>query len=148
MVFLKRTAPGQNLGRFHDEVNRLFDGLGEFRALGSNGTTWLPAVDVSEDGSGFTFRMDAPGLDPKDVRIEMNGDTLSVRGERKDETVRNDGDVVHHVERVHGSFERSFRLRLPVDAGAIKASYKNGVLEIRVPKLEQVKKREITIDVE
>ena len=71
MVFLKRTAPGHDLGRFQDEVNRLFDGLGGL------GTTWIPAVDVSEDGNGFTFRMDAPGLESKDVRIEMNGDTLS-----------------------------------------------------------------------
>jgi HSP20 family protein len=104
-------------------------------------------VDVSEDGEGYTFQLDLPGLDPNDIKIEMNGDTLTVRGERKGETVRRESDLLHRVERVYGSFERAFRLTLPVDAAAIKALYKHGVLEVRVPKLEPAKKREITIDV-
>lgn len=147
MTFLTRTTPQRDLLSFHDEVNRLFEGFAGLRPAASNGAQWAPAVDVSEDGDAYTFQMDLPGLDSKDIQIEMDGDTLNVRGERKGETVRKESDLVHRVERVHGVFERSFRLALPVDSGAIKAAYKNGVLEIRVPKLEQAKKRSITIDV-
>jgi HSP20 family protein len=147
MTFLTRTTRGSDPLGLHGDFQRLFDGFAGLTPAAANGTLWVPPVDVSEDGEAYAFQLDLPGLDAKDIKIEMDGDTLSIRGERKNEMVKKESDLVHRVERMHGSFERKFRLALPVDSGAIKAAYKNGVLDVRVPKLEQAKKREITIDV-
>ena len=142
MKILNRNHRHHDVLGFHDEVTRLFDELSRPATRG-----WLPAVDVQEDDDAYRFLVDLPGIDPKLVKIEMSADTLSFKGERKAETAEPGKGVAHRVERVSGSFERSFRLGLPVDSAKIKATYRDGVLDIVVPKLEQAKTREIAIDV-
>ena len=143
MKILTRNHRNHDVLGFHDEVTRLFDELSRPVQRG-----WLPAVDVREDDDAYRILVDLPGIDPKQVKIEMSADTLSLKGERKAETIEQGKGTVHRVERVSGSFERSFRLGLPVDSAKIKATYRDGVLDIVVPKLEQAKTREIAIDLQ
>jgi HSP20 family protein len=104
------------------------------------------AVDVAETPEAFVFRADLPGLDPKDVKVKMDGDVLSIRGERRREESQNSGRY-HRTERAFGAFERTFTLNTAVRADRIEASYRNGVLEVHVPKAEEAKAREIEVQV-
>ena len=141
---LVRWTPNGDWMGVHDEVNRLFDSL--VGGAPSSTTLWQPAVDVRETGEEFFVRMDLPGLEPKDVKVSVFEDTLTVSGERKESTESKD-EKWHHVERYHGAFERRFQLGKAVQGDKVSASYKNGVLEIRVPKAEQAKPREIQVQV-
>jgi HSP20 family protein len=108
-------------------------------------TAWIPAVDVHETDKGYTLKFDLPGVKPEDVTIEAVSGMLTVKGERKAETL--EGSNRHRVERLTGSFERSFRMRERIDADAITAGYRDGVLTIEVPKAAEAVKREIKIQV-
>jgi HSP20 family protein len=141
---LVRWTPNGDWMGVHGEVNRLFDSL--IAGTESPATSWKPAVDIREGGEEFFVRLDLPGLDPKDVKVSVFEDTLTVSGERRESTESKDVKW-HHVERHHGTFERRFQLGQAVQGDKVSASYKNGVLEIRVPKAEQAKPREIEIQV-
>ncbi len=149
---LMRWTPNRNLLGFEDEVNRLFNGLltqAPGRALLPAG--WVPAVDIHETEKEYTLQLDLPGVAPADVKIQVTGDQLTIHGERRavKDAVK-DGDdktTAHRVERVTGVFERSFTLPVPVDADQVKASYKDGVLTIRLPKAAGSRTRQVTIDV-
>jgi HSP20 family protein len=141
---LVRWTPNGDWMGVHDEVSRLFDSLAG--GAPSVATLWQPAVDVRETGEEFFVRMDLPGLEPKDVKVSVFEDTLTVSGERQESTDSKD-EKWHHVERYHGAFERRFQLGKAVQGDKVSASYKNGVLEIRVPKAEQAKPREIQVQI-
>ena len=87
---------------------------------------------------------DLPGVSQKDVKVSLVGDTLTIRGERRDERSEKSGTVLR-VERNSGTFERSFTLGTAVRSDGVKATYRDGVLEIRVPKAEEARLREIEI---
>ena len=145
---LMRWTPNPDLAQFQDEVNRLFHGIvvpGTDHPLLPQG--WLPAVDVHETAKDYTVQMDLPGVNPKHVKVEVLGDQLTIRGERRSEREAAEGSTAHRVERTTGAFERTFRLASKVDASQVKASYKDGVLSVRVPKAPESFKREIPIDV-
>ena len=130
-----------------DEFNRLFDGFftpGLTR--GELAAAYAPAVDIEETPEAFVMRMDLPGVSQKDVKVTMTGDTLTIRGERKQEHKTQNGSR-HRIERVHGTFERSFVLETPVRNDQVKAQVKDGVLEVRVPKAEEARVREIEVQV-
>jgi HSP20 family protein len=132
---------------FHDEVNRLLDGfLSETKSglPGGERGAWSPAADVRETAEDFFVRFDLPGVGSKDVKVSLDGETLQVRGERREEVSEKDGRW-HRVERFHGAFERRFELGGPVQADKVTAIYEDGVLEIRVPKAESSRPREIAI---
>jgi HSP20 family protein len=139
---LLRFHPGRELLDIQDQVNRLFEGTLPLHPL-ANGSSWLPAVDVHETESGFTLRMDLPGIQPENVRVRMIDSTLTIEGERKAEESKG---RPHRVERMAGSFSRSFTLKTPVDAAAIRAAYRDGVLEVTVPRAEEALPREIKIE--
>ena len=124
-----------------DEMHRL---LHDLVLTGDSGTPvgFMPAVDVHETDKGYTLKFDLPGVKPEDVKIETESGTLVVKGERKAETLEGTN---HRLERVSGSFERAFRMRARIDADAITAAYKDGVLTIEVPKAAEAVKREIKI---
>ena len=107
---------------------------------------FTPAVDIEETADEFVFKADLPGMSQKDVKVNLMGDTLTIRGERKQESERKEGSM-HRTERIHGSFERSFRLGVPVRNDSVKAQYHDGVLEVHVPKAEEAKLREIEVQV-
>ena len=130
-----------------DEVNRLFDEVLSPRARrGDLNGVFTPSVDIEETAEEFIFKADLPGVAQKDVKVTLMGDTLTIRGERKQEKVTNGGSQ-HRIERIHGTFERSFTLGSPVRNDQVKAQVRDGVLEVRVPKAEEARVREIEVQV-
>src|SRR5262245_711390 len=108
-------------------LDRLFDSFFTPAPFRANLDAIVPPVDVEETSDGYAFRVDLPGVEPKDVKITVHGDTLTLRGERKREEKKDEG-TLHRFERSYGSFERLFTLGVPVVADQVKATYKNGVL--------------------
>ncbi len=106
-----------------------------------------PAVDVAEDKDHVTVKADLPGLKQDEISVNVDGDVLTIQGERQEEQ-KKEGKNYHRIERSYGSFQRSLQLGPDVDLEKIKASYKNGVLEIQVPKTEKAKPKQIKVDIE
>jgi HSP20 family protein len=142
-----RVTPLRDLTNFQEEVQRLFDGVFARGALqGDLNAIFTPAVDIEETPEEFIVRADLPGVAQKDVKVSLMGDTLTIRGERRQESSVKQGSH-HRLERVHGSFERSFTLGTPVRSDAVKAQYRDGVLEVRVPKAEEARMRQIEVQI-
>ena len=135
--------PARDPLSFENEVDRLFDRL-SFR--NDAVPLFSPAVDIEETPEAFVLRVDLPGISQKDVKVSLTGDILSIRGERKDESVRK-GGTYHRTERVYGAFERTFTLSTPVRTDGVRAQYRDGVLEVHVPKAEEARAREIEVQV-
>ena len=138
-------APLREISSVQDEVNRLFDGIFTRGSLrGDLSAIFTPAVDIEETAEEFVVRVDLPGVAQKDVKVSLIGDTLTLRGERHSES-KNEGSHTQRRERVHGTFERSFKMGRTVRADQVKAQYRDGVLEVRVPKAEEARVREIEV---
>jgi HSP20 family protein len=145
---LTRWTRNGNMLNLHDEVNRLFNDVltqGELRPLLPAG--WLPPVDLHETPQEYTVQMDLPGVNPKDLKIELLEGLLTIKGERKGLAESIEGTTAHRLERITGSFERAFRLPGRVDPAQVKASYRDGVLTVQVPKAPESVGREIAIEV-
>jgi HSP20 family protein len=124
----------------------MFDTLfGRPRVPGVTERAWAPAVDVYETKDDVILACDVPGVREKEVSVSITGDVLTIRGERK-LPAESRQDSYHRLERWFGKFERHVELPMPVQADRVKASYRDGVLEIRLPKADEVKPREIKID--
>jgi HSP20 family protein len=144
-----RWNPFRNLVEIQSEVNQLLDGLVRRPGVGTmtaQGRTWTPAVDMHETADNLVLRMELPGVREKDVAVSITGDLLSIKGERRWDDDGGDHKLLH-VERVYGPFERLIQLPLAVQADKVKAAYRDGVLEITLPKADELKPREIKIDV-
>ena len=129
------------------DVDRLFGSWArELPAAIPKGGSWAPPADVKETADGFEIRLDLPGMEKKEVKVSVYEDTVTVRGERR-EQVREEGESWHRVERFVGAFERSFVLGASLDSSKVKATYKDGVLQIGVPKAESAKPKEIDVQV-
>jgi HSP20 family protein len=125
------------------EMDRLFEDF--FRRGGLlREWRWSPSVDVVETNDTVVVKAELPGLEPKDVDISVSGDTLTIKGEKKEEKEEK-GKTFYRMERCYGSFCRTVELPTSVEADKAKADYKNGVLEITLPKTEQVKAKKIPI---
>ncbi len=124
---------------FQDAVTRLF----------SEPATrpWAPAVDILETPNELVVKADLPDVDLKDIHIQIEQGTLSIRGERRFDKVEGKGTGYHRIERSYGEFQRYFSLPETVDPERIKADYHNGVLTVTLPKKEVAKPRTIQIDV-
>jgi HSP20 family protein len=107
--------------------------------------TWAPAVDVAEEGDKILVKVEVPGVDEKDIKVNFEDGTLTVTGERTFE--RKDERNYHRIERSYGTFTRTFSLPTSIDANQITASYRNGILEIEIPKKEEAKPKQIAINV-
>jgi len=103
-----------------------------------------PAVDVSEDETGYTISVELAGVKKEDVTVEVHENVLSIRGEKKSEREEKK-EKTHWVERSYGSFSRSFTLPPTALSAELKATFKEGVLTIEIPKQEEVKPRQIAI---
>jgi HSP20 family protein len=125
------------------EVNRLFD---NFVGRPAAGRVWAPPVDMHATKDDLVLTLELPGINEKDVAVTITGDLLTVKGERKFEQQVKDEDFLH-VERTYGKFERLIQLPMAVQADKVKATYRDGVLEIRLPKAEELKPKEIKIDI-
>jgi HSP20 family protein len=149
-----RWEPFRDLVSLQERMNRLFDESFRSRAGAGAGQddewalggTWAPAVDIYEQDGNIVLKAELPGVDPKDVDIRVENNVLTLRGERK---LENDvkKENYHRVERTYGSFSRSFTLPNVVDTEKIKAEYKDGVLRVVLPKREEAKPKQISINV-
>jgi len=137
------TFPGRSSFPALREFDRLFDGLVS-QNLSDVAPSFTPSIDIDEGAEDFTVRVDLPGVSQKDVKVTLMGDTLTIRGERKRDDVNQDRNT-HRIERTYGSFERTFTFGTPVKNEGIHARYRDGVLEVVVPKAEEAKVREIEI---
>ena len=132
-------TPQHELSRFVDDfLGRRFDTEAP--------TAWQPLVDVEESPEGYLVRAELPGTKLEDIKITVADNALSIRGEKRREEEKK-GTTSHRVERVYGSFERSFSLGHAVAADKIEATYRDGVLEVSIPKAEEAKAREIQVKV-
>jgi len=132
------------------EMDRLF-GLTRW-PLAERGTTglleggWSPSVDVYQTEDKIVVKADVPGLEKKDFDIAVVNNHLTIKGERRHENEVKEEDY-HRIERVYGTFERSFGLPATVDTEKIEAKYKDGVLEVTLPKREEAKPKQIAVKV-
>jgi HSP20 family protein len=126
-------------------MNRLFDwAFGRHGGEGTYGSDWMPAVDVYEEGDSFHIRADLPGLKRDDIDITVDGNTLTISGEKKHEKETKE-DSYYRAERFYGKFSRSVDMPSTVDTTKIEAKYKDGVLEIALPKSETARPKQIKI---
>ena len=144
-----RWEPARELQAIQQEMNRLFGSAFETQgglANGTAGSRWIPPMDLVEDDDHFVVRADLPGVEEKDVSVELEDNVLTISGERRsDAEQRKEG--YYRIERAHGAFTRSLTLPEGIDPEGIKASYGNGVLEVRIPKPEERKPRKVAINV-
>ena len=132
----------QRLNRILDEA---FSGL-PFPEQGNVITsTWFAPTDVSEDENTLRISMELPGVEPNDVRLSLENNVLTIRGEKRQHNEENN-ERVHRFERTYGMFERTFVLPNTVDPERIEARYENGVLLVAIPKAERAKPREIRVN--
>ena len=123
-----------------DRLNRMFSDF-----YGGFDRAWVPAVDVYETNDHeFVLKAELPEMKREDIAITFDNGTLTLKGERTAEA-ETSRENYHRVERQHGTFTRSFTLPTTVDAERIQASYKDGVLTIRVPQREEAKPKQIEI---
>ena len=136
---LVRWDPFRNLMNLQQQLQQQLTSSGE-----DSYGPWAPVVDIFEKGDDLVIFAEVPGLELDDVDISIENNTLVLRGERKRKTEFDERDA-HRLERTFGFFTRSFTLPKTVDSDRISASYKNGVLELTLPKVEQAKLRKIEI---
>ena len=144
-----RLDPFADLMGMRDEMSRLFDvmpGRSAFDMRLFDGD-WAPAVDVYENDDNVVVKTELPGMVEKDIEIDILGDTLTIKGEKKKEAEEKGDRHYHRLERVHGSFHRSITLPGEIESDKAKASFKDGVLEIELPKKETAKPKQIKVDV-
>ncbi len=147
-----RWEPFRNLYSIQDRMNRIFDDAvrGTSRSDEADdwalGGSWAPAVDIFEKDGNIVLKAELPGVDASQVDIRVENNTLSLRGERKleSEVTR---DNFHRVERAYGAFSRSFTLPSVVDTEKIKADFKDGVLQVTLPKRDEAKPKQIQVSV-
>jgi|SRR6476620_11854421 HSP20 family protein len=136
------------LTNLRDELDRLFESPFEELSRGAqlfNGG-WAPALDVYEDKDNLTVKAELPGMKREDIGVSFHDGTLTISGERKSETKHEEAEV-YRSERFVGKFQRTVTLPIPVKSDAVKASYKDGILTVTLPKAEEAKPKQIDINV-
>jgi len=141
-------SPFRHLSLLRDEIDRLFDS--PLNALTSNSQQflngWLPTIDVYEDRDHLVLKAELPGMKKEDINIQLQGDVLTLSGERKEEEVFDKAET-YRAERFLGKFQRSLTLPVSVDASKVQASYKDGILAVTLPKAEEAKPKQIEVKV-
>ncbi len=130
------------------EINKMF---GDFFRTDRDESSllardWKPAADFVEEDDAYVAKVELPGVRKDDVKITMQDNVLTIRGEKKEEKKGKEGGA-HRVERFYGSFQRSFSLPASVNSNGIEAEYKEGILTITMPKAEEAKPRQIEVKV-
>jgi HSP20 family protein len=142
MATLVRWDPFREVAAVQNELSRLMNGL--FEGTGRNDQSWVPTMDAWETDDAVVYAFDLPGVAQDKVAVEVEDGALTVSAERE-RSEEISGEHYHRLERRHGTFSRTVGLPQGVTEDAISASYKDGVLEIRVPKPEQAKPKKIEI---
>ncbi len=154
MALVKYHRPEEERGTspwgLYSGVERLFDdffGVGRDPVFSASVRSWAPAVDIEETDADYRLKAELPGLKKEDVKISVEDNVLTLSGERREEKAEK-GRKVHRIERGFGSFFRSFSLPTSIAADKVTASYKDGVLEVVVPKKEEAKPRQVEIKID
>jgi len=143
---LIRWDPFADLGTLRERVNRLFEETLSRAGIRepAEARTWSPPVDIHETDGEIVVRADVPGVDREQIDIELTGGALTIKGERKfDDEQKN----YVRVERPHGTFQRSFTIGVPIDQANVKAAYRDGVLEVTLPKAEEARPKQVRVEV-
>jgi HSP20 family protein len=142
---MERWEPFKWFSQMQEEMNRRFEEALQGRWLEPFSTKgWYPSVDVMETKDEMVIRADLPGMKQSDIDISVSNGILTIKGERKEEKETKEENF-YRKERSYGAFSRSMPLPAGVDADKIKASYKEGVLEVKFPKPEETKAKQIKI---
>ena len=145
---MRALAPWSGFANLRKEMDRLFERVGdwdlpEMRALGD----WTPSLDISETKDALTVKAEIPGIDSKDISVSVDGQMLTIKGEKKHEKEEKD-EQFYRTERAYGAFARTVRLPTSVDASKVTASYKNGLLTVTMPKTPGAKGNLIPVKAE
>lgn len=149
---ITRWNPFRELEDMNERLNRVFGGSTLARTLDSTNKDalvefdWAPSVDISENNEEFAIKAELPEVKKEDVKIDVQDGVLRISGERKQEK-EEQNKKWHRVERAYGSFLRTFSLPSNVDESKIRAEYKDGVLNIRVPKSATAKPKSVEVKV-
>lgn len=145
---LIRWEPVAELNTIQNEMNRLFNTFFDQPAAtgrnGSQGRRWIPAMDLVETVEHYVLRADLPGLSDDDVKVQLEDNVLTISGERKAQHEQQE-EGYYRIERASGSFARSLTLPDGVNPDGVQAHFDRGVLEVRIPKPEQKKPRQVQI---
>jgi len=138
--------PAMGINRLRREIDRLFaDPFGFLTQSNSFFEGWTPAVDIYEDKDKYVVKAELPGMKKEDINVSLDGTTLTITGERKEEQEKKEGENCRS-ERYFGRFQRSVTLPVPVQANRIDASYKDGVLTVTLQKSEEAKPKQIQVN--
>ncbi len=145
MTSLVQFTPRTTLDLFRRDpfFGRFFEGFLDEGTESAH--AWMPAMDLIDEDDALLVNLEIPGIDPKEIEVNLQGDVLTVRGERKSEYEENKGKWLRR-EQVYGSFQRSVKLPYPVEADKVKAKTHNGVMSIRLPKAQEVIGRRIPVE--
>jgi HSP20 family protein len=143
LTTVTRWDPFRDLVFLQDRVSPLFtDGVDRFPAEAVG--PWMPPVDIYEEADRIVLRAEIPGVNREDIEVKLENGTLTLRGEKKQEKEVNTENA-QRIERFYGTFSRSFILPTSVNAERIKATYKDGLLEVIVPKADEAKPKRIEV---
>ena len=146
MATIAHLEPFRGLSNLQNQFNRIFNDSFRNQAEESALTNWAPAVDIYETPNELVVKADLPDVNEKDIDVRVENNLLTIRGERKFEKSVSEENYLR-VERTYGAFSRSFSLPNTVNAEAIGAEYKNGVLTVNLPKREESKPRQVKVTV-
>ncbi len=141
--------PFMDLEKIQMEMNKLFNTSltrERGRDAGLLDGAWSPAVDIYDSKENILIKADIPGLSKEDIEVTVHGDTLVIKGEKKHEKEVKEKDYIR-TERFYGNFQRAIRLPAEVETNKVDATYKNGVLELVLPKNEKAKPKQIKLDI-
>jgi HSP20 family protein len=146
LTTMRRRNDGlQNLRRLSSALDDAFGNWPQGQGLeGSITSAWVPACDIFEDKDGIKIVMEVPGVRPDDVKLQIENNMLTIRGEKR-QVAEEKADRVHRYERSYGSFERTFSLPSTVDGDRIEADISDGVLTVMLPKAEKARPRQIEV---
>jgi HSP20 family protein len=137
----------RELASMQDRMNRLWGGIHDrgHEDVTSRGS-WQPPVDICEADGQVVLKADLPGVNREDIDLTVEQHTLTIKGQRRpDGQIRE--DQYHRLERAYGTFSRSFTLPSSIDAGAVRADYRDGVLTVTLPVRQEARPRQIQVDV-
>jgi HSP20 family protein len=146
---LIRWDPFREMSSLQERMNRLFS---DFRGRPLGGEeeisqgAWVPPVDIYETPESLVLKAELPGIGRENINIEVKDSTLTLKGEKKFEKDVSDENY-RRVERTYGAFQRAFTLPSTIQQDKVKAKFKDGILEITLPKMEEAKPKQIKVDV-
>lgn len=146
MTTLARWNPLGEMRTLRERMDRLFEEMWRDPFFGDRelATFWTPAPDFSETNDDYVVRLEAPGVKMEDIEVTVEGGVLTIKGKRE-RNEEHKTETIHRTERVYGSFARSPTLPAGVKTDDIAATYKDGILEIRLPKSEESKPKKIAL---